>query len=401
MIFKKLSAMSKKKKRLFHFAVTMLFIIVGVAGLIALTASKSQLEKSRHVAPMPMVRVIKIHTGPKSIHIRGEGTVRPLRKINLVPQVGGKVVYVSPALVDGGEFRRGDTLLTINPVDYELAVTLARARVKDSESKLKIIQEEAAVAQEEWCVHYAGNSDTQKKAPPLVAKEPQLAAAQAQLDADRANLKKAFLNLERTVLNAPFDGRVSEKNVDVGQYVSPGQTLAALYSTDAAEIAVPLEDENLFWFDVPGFTPGNAPGSSATVRARLAGRDLVCPGRVVRAEGELNEKTRMINIIVRVDKPYARKPPLAMGLFVTVEIEGRVLPAAAVIPRTALHQGNVVWVVNGDGVLRFRKVDVAHHQGEGVIVRSGLKDEEMVVISPLKAVTDGMVVRTAIIKEPK
>ena len=393
--------MSKKKKRFFHFAITVLFIIVGVIGLIALTASKSQLEKTKHVAPTPMVRVIKIHTGPKSIHIRGEGTVRPFREINLVPQVGGKVVDVSPFLVNGGEFKKGDKLLRIDPIDYQLAVTLAKARVKDSESKLKIIQEESAVAREEWRVHYAGNSHTQKKAPPLVVKEPQLAAARAQLDAAQADLEKALLNLERTVLKAPFDGRVSDENVDIGQYVSPGQTMAALYSTDTAEIAVPLEDEKLFWFDVPGFTPGDGPGSSATVMASIAGRNLVCQGRVVRAEGEVDEKTRMINVIVRVDKPYARKPPLAMGLFVTVEIEGHILPNAAVIPRASLHQGNVAWVVNGDGVLQFRKVDVALHQGEGIIVRSGLKDGEMVVISSLKAVTDGMNVRTAIVKEPK
>jgi len=109
----------------------------------------------------------------------------------------------------------------------------------------------------------------------------------------------------------------------------------------------------------------------------------------------------MINVIVRVDKPYASKPPLAIGLFVTVEIKGRDLSGAAVIPRSALHEGEVVWVVNGDGVLRFRKVEVARHQGEGVIVRSGLKDGEMVVISSLKAVTDGMNVRTAAVKELK
>jgi RND family efflux transporter MFP subunit len=401
MIRKKLSAMSKKKKGFFHFTITTILIVVGVVGLVTLKASKSQLEKTTHVSPVPVVRVIKVHTESKSLQIRGEGTVRPLQVINLVTQVGGKVVYVSQSLVNGGEFNKGDTLLTIDPADYELAVTLAKAKVKNSESTLKIRQEEAAVAREEWRIHHASNSKTQRKAPPLVAKEPQLAAARAQLEADQADLQKAILNLERTTLKTPFDGRVSAKSVDIGQYVSPGQTLATLYSTDAAEIAVPLEDENLFWFDVPGFTPGDGSGSTATVRARIAGRDLICEGRVVRAEGELDEKTRMINVIVRVDKPYAIKPPLAIGLFVTVEIKGRDLPDAAVIPRSALHEGEVVWVVNGDGVLRFRKVEVARHQGEGIIVRSGLKDGELVVISSLKAVTDGMIVRTATVKESK
>jgi multidrug efflux pump subunit AcrA (membrane-fusion protein) len=101
----------------------------------------------------------------------------------------------------------------------------------------------------------------------------------------------------------------------------------------------------------------------------------------------------MINVVVRVEKPYAKKPPLVFGLFVTVEIRGKVLPNAAIIPRAALHQGDVVWVVNGEGRLRFRKVKVARLQGNEVVVEDGLEDGETVVTTPLKAVTDGMAVR--------
>ena len=233
----------------------------------------------------------------------------------------------------------------------------------------------------------------------MVAKEPQLAAARAKLDADRAELKKACLNRERTVLKAPFEGRVSSKLVDIGQYVSPGQTVADIFSTEAVEIPIHLEDKTLFWFSVPGFTPDDSPGSSTTVHARIAGRTIVSTGQIVRAEGKLDEKTRMISVVVRVDKPYAMKPPLAIGLFVTVEIEGRILPDAAVIPRAALHQGNTVWIVDDKGMLRFRKVETARYQGDGIIIESGLNNGERVVISPLKAVTDGMIVRTAQAKE--
>ncbi|MBW2545087.1 MAG: efflux RND transporter periplasmic adaptor subunit [Deltaproteobacteria bacterium] len=367
--------------------------------MIALTAGKSELQKIKPSAPAPMVQVIKITTGPQPITIRGEGTVRPLREIDLVPQVGGKIVHISPSLVDGGEFNKGDPLLSINPVDYELAVTLARAKVKDSESKLKVIQEEALVAIEEWQNHYSDNSHAGKKAPPLVAKEPQLAAAHARLDADHADLKKALLNLERTVLKSPFNGRVSRKSVDIGQYVTPGQTLARLFSTEVVEIALPLEDKDLFWFDVPGFTPGDGSGSPATVYAKIAGHELVFSGKVVRAEGKLDEKTRMITVIVRVDRPYAKRPPLAIGLFATVDIRGRVLPNATVIPRAALRQGNIVWTVDDQGVLRFRAVRIARYQGEEIIIETGLKEGEMIVFSSLKAVTDGMTVRTAMEKD--
>jgi RND family efflux transporter MFP subunit len=319
-----------------------------------------------------------------------------LREIQLVPQVNGKVVSMSPVLVDGGEFKKGDVLLRIDPLDYQLAVTLAKARVKDSESRLRVAEEEAAAAKEEWRLLYQDKREKVEDPPALVAKEPQLAAAKAKLAADLADLQKAKLNLERTELKAPFNGRISSESVDIGQYVSSAKPLATLFSTEAAEIVVPFEDEFLFWFHVPGFTPGNGNGSAVTVRARIAGRELTWKGKVMRAEGELDQRTRMVPVVVRVDKPYASKPPLVAGLFVTVEIQGRTLENAAVIPRVALRDNDTVWVVDDSGLLKFRRVDVARLEADHAILRSGLEDQEMVVVSGLKVVTDGMKVRVKV-----
>jgi len=384
--------MSKTRKRFVQFGISVGFVVLGLVGLRVLMASKPEIKKHKPPTPVPMVRAIKIETGPQVVKIRGEGTVSPLREINLVPEVGGKVLSVSPSLVNGGVFRKGDILLQIDPVDYQLAVTLAKAKVKDAESLLELAEEEAAAAKDEWRLLYE-DSDTNEKPPPLVAKEPQLAAAQARLAADRADLQKALLHLERTKLKAPFDGRVGEESVDMGQYVSPGQNLGTLYSTEAAEIVVPLEGKDLFWFDVPDFTSGDGHGSPAVVRAQIAKRELTWPGEVVRTEGRLDERTRMIRVVVQVEKPYAKKPPLVFGLFVTVEIEGRRISSAAIIPRAALRQDDVVWVVDDESRLRFRKVDVGRIQGDEVIVNEGLENGEMVVVTPLKAVTDGMTVR--------
>jgi RND family efflux transporter MFP subunit len=384
--------MSKHKSRIVHLIVTMVFIGIGALIFVVLTATKPKLERTQPPVPKPMVRVTQVKTRPQVMIINGEGTVKPLREIQLVPQVNGKVIFVSPALVDGGEFKKGDLLLRIDPLDYQLAVTLAQARVKDSESKLKVAEEEAEASREEWRLLYKSEAKD-NQIPTLVAKEPQLAAARAKLAADRADLQKARLNLERTELNAPFDGRVSEENVDIGQYVSTGQTMATLFSTNQAEIVVPFEDEDLYWFHVPGFTPGDGLGSAVSVNTRVAGRKAFWAGRVVRAEGKLDERTRMINVVIRVDKPYETKPPLAAGLFVTVEIEGRTLENAAMIPRAALRGNNVVWVVDRNGQLKFRTVTVARLTQNAVIVEGGLSDGEMVVNSPLNAVTDGMKVR--------
>ena len=387
--------MNTTKRRIIHVAVTLFIVGAGAAVFLILLASKPELKRSKPPTPKPLVRVITVETGPQEVIIRGEGTVRPLREIQLVPEVSGKIIYVSPSLVDGGEFKKGDVLLRIDPVDYQLAVTLAEAQVKDSESKLRIAEEEAAAAKEEWRLLNEWGTDVDEEPPALVAKEPQLAAARAKLDADRADLRITQLNLERTEITAPFNGRVSAENVDIGQYVGTAQNLANLFSTEAAQIVVPFEDESLYWFHVPGFTPGNQPGAEVRVRTRFAGRESEWKGQVVRAEGELDERSRMVDVVIRVDKPYATRPPLVAGLFVAVEIQGRILENAAVIPREAMQADDIVWVVDQNGRLTFRPVEVARMTTTSAIIKGGLDNGEMVVLTTLKAVTDGMQVRIA------
>ncbi len=393
--------MSKQKKRIVQFLITLLFIGLGALGMIKLTQSKSQITRQKLPVPLPVVRTMVVSTGDESVVIRGEGAVSPVQEIDLVPQVDGKVVYISPSLINGGVFKKGDTLLRIEEEDYRLAVTLADSKVKNAQSLLQLAEEESAAAEEEWFQLYLDDEKRGEDPPPLVLKQPQLAAAKAKLAADRAELRSAMLNLERTELKAPFNGRVEAESVDLGQYVRPGEKLASLFSTDAAEVVVPLEDESLRWFHVPGFTPGKGPGALVKIMARVAGRDRIWEGRVVRSEGKMDSRTRMIRVVVRVDNPYEKKPPLAIGLFVRVEIQGRVLPDLALIPRSALHQGDLVWVLDKDDRLRFRKVVVARIDGEVVQVREGLAHGETIILTPLKAVTDGMAVRAVPVEEAK
>ncbi len=388
--------MKKPYKILIHILLVLLFIGLGVFAYTTLKAKKSEMKRKPHRVSAPVVRVAKVTAGPQTVVIEGEGTVRASREIRLSSRVGGRVVFISPALVDGGVFEKGETLLRIDPVDYELAVSLARTRIKDSESLLAIAREEADAAREEWRLLHVDGAEEAPEPPALVAKIPQLAAAGARVEANRVDLRKALLNLERTRILAPFGGRVAEENVDVGQYVSVGQNLATLFSTEEVEIVIPLEDESLYWFHVPDFTPGEGPGAWVMVHARLAGRDRIWPGRVVRAVGKVDENTRMINVVAAVEEPYKTKPPLAVGLFVRVKIQGRTLENAAVVPRSALRDNGMVWVVDDGGLLRFRRVDVVRYFSDRALVRTGLETGERIILSSLRAVTDGMSVRAAL-----
>jgi RND family efflux transporter MFP subunit len=386
-VIQRIKHFTEARPRLAQFVFTVAVVAIGVVVFVAFMATKEEIRRSKATFPPPLVGTIAAQVGPQKVRITGEGTVRPLREIDFVPQVSGKIVHISPALADGGEFMKGETLLRIDPTDYELAVKSAEARVKDLESMLLLAIEEAEVALEEWKL--SGGNDENDEPPPLVAKEPQLEAARASLAAGRADLEKARLNLERTTLGAPFDGRIIRKSVDIGQFVSVGQQLGGMYSIEAAEIAVPLPQEDLRWFYVPGFTPNDNGESAVTVGAEIAGMERSWEGKLMRAEGVIDERTRMVNVIVRVERPYDSVPPLAMGLFVTVEIDGVTVPDAVWLPRSAVREKDVVWIVDGESRIRFRPVEVVRFDGDRALV-TGIENGELVAVSTIKIITDGM-----------
>jgi len=394
--------MRKQYKNVLQFIIVVIVLSISAFGLKTILAKKQPLHKKRPPVSTPLVRVTTVKATSYKMIIQGHGTVSPVETIKIIPLVSGKIVFVSKDLVNGGTFNKGDILLRIDPVDYKLAVKLAEAKVKKSQSDLYMAEEEAAAAREEWFELHPYKPDTNQihnQPPPLVLKEPQLAAARAALEGNLADLEKAKLQLQRCTIRAPFNGRVSSENTGVGQYASFGQPLSTIYSIEAAEIILPLESEDLSWFHVPGFTRDDITSPIVTVRASVAGLEKSWSGKVVRTEGQLDSRTRMVNVVVRVEKPYDDKPPLVAGLFVSAYIEGRTIKNAVIIPRSALRQGNIVWLVDDKNKLFFKKVKVVRINNDNVITRDSLATGDRVVVSPLKVVTDGMSVRKSNINQ--
>ncbi|NOZ78668.1 MAG: efflux RND transporter periplasmic adaptor subunit [Acidobacteria bacterium] len=374
-------------------AVPLLIIAGGI--MLAVLLARSRTTPPREVTHNtgPLVAAVTVHKTTVPIVIPGNGTVRAKVSAQLVPQVGGRIIAMHPAMTAGGFFKAGETLVTIDPADYELAVEKAAAQVTGARVGLEIARANAEIARNEWNTLHPG----QKPPNPLVVKKPQLEQAEANLAAARAQLATARLNLARTRLSFPFDGRVVSKSADIGQYVGPGQPIGHVYGTAAVEIPVPLVDADLAWFDVP--KPGAAPESGARVdvTADFGGRRLHWTGHVVRTEGEIDIKTRMIHVVVEVLHPFHRGSgtrSLLPGMFVTVAIHGRPLHEAVPIPRSAIHGGTSAWVVRNHR-LSIVPVHIARYDGDTALVTSGLDDGDVVVTSQLEIVTNGMLVRVA------
>jgi RND family efflux transporter MFP subunit len=373
-------------------------LVIPVIVLVAGVAAAALIASARKAPPRvdrpplgPLVEVTPVEVSDVPLTVTGHGEVVARIAVDVVPQVPGQVVQVHPSLVAGGFFRAGEVLVVIEPRDYELAVERAQAAVARAKVTLQREEAEAEVAREEWDELHPGEEPTSG----LVVREPQVRQAEAELAAAVADLDVAKLNLERTKLSLPFDGVVVSESVDVGQVVGNGSRLATVYGTDVVEVRVPLDSRELAWFDIPSSRGGS--GASAEVSASFGGARSTWDGRVTRMEAQVDQTSRMVHVVIEVADPYETsdgQPALLPGSFVDIRIAGRTLSDVVSVPRHAIHDGGRVWVFD-EGKLAVREVEIVREDRQQTLISSGLEDGDLVIVSALDAVTDGMTIRRA------
>lgn len=391
-------------------------ILVGATGLaVFMVSQRPEPERVPPPSQVPFAVTAPARAGEGAIPVFGAGTVRPRAEIDIAAEVSGKVVWVDPAFQSGGRVREGQVLFRLDDVDYRSEVEKARANVALQRVEVLKATEEAQVARKQYeqFKERQAESGEASEASPLALWQPQLEAAEAALARDRATLAETELNLERTAVKAPFSGVVRTESVDVGQFVAAGRGVARLYASDAVEVVVPLSDREAAL--VPGLWDLRAGDGNREVAVHVVadygGRRYGWNGYVDRVEGALDEQTRTLDVIVRVPEPYgsgspeagdrqdggadtgAGGPPLLVGKFVDVELQGIAPDAWFRIRRPALRPGNEVWVVRDDKVT-IVPVTVLQRADDEVYVTGALEPGDAAIVGGLQVGTDGMEVRT-------
>ena len=347
---------------------------------------------------VPFVTTATAVPGEGAIPVYGAGTVRPRAEIDVSAQINGKVAWVSPSFQGGGRVQEAQTLFRIDDADYRNRVRQAQANVAAGQVALLQAEEDARIAREEYELFRKRQPDAASgSANPLTLREPQLAAARAALARDSAALADAELALSRTEVPAPFTGIVRNESVDLGQFVAAGQGVGRLYASDAVEVVVPLSDAAAALIpDLWGLRAGDGYRRvRATVSAEYGEQNHEREGYVDRAEAALDEQTRTIDVVVRVRRPFSGTgPPLLVGQFVEVRIEGVAPDRYFTVPRAALRTGNEVWALRGNNTITIVPVQVLQRSDEIVYVTGNLEADQAVVVSGIQIATDGMVVRT-------
>ena len=321
------------------------------------------------------------------VSVSSYGIVRPRTQSRIVAQVSGQIVEKAPNFDEGGYFRKGEVMLTIDPRDFEANLMIAEASLADAQQAFAEEQARGDQARVDW-----ERLDAEGEPTDLVLRKPQLAAAKARVESAAANLIKAQLDLERTQIRAPFDGRVLQQLVDLGQVVGNNTQLAEFHSVDIAEVRLPIANKDLVFVDLP--EPGrnddqNLP--TATIYSELAG-NFEWQASVVRTESAIDDAARQLHVLVHIADPFASTDahpvPLKIGQYVTAEIEGRTLQDVIVIPSAAIYQGTYVYIVE-NGTLQHRDLDIVWSDATRAIIADGLDPGDSLVTTLLGRVTSG------------
>jgi len=358
-----------------HAGALQLIFVVGVIGLALLLSISLRPDSSGPAAAArstdTTVSIITPVATPFRPSVSLNGVVQARTVTRVIPQVTGRVVKVSPEFRPGASVAKGEMLFAIDPSDYKLAIERTLAEIEAARSELTRLEAEAAAEREIWRGQFPN-----RKIPDLIARVPQIAAAKARIHSGEAARQAAELALSRTVVRAPFDARILETELDVGQVVGGSAAVGSMFSIDSLEIVVPVSAEQRRLI-------GPLNGQRVAI-ITPATSDGVIDGKLVRAAAALDERTRLGTLYVATDSPGL----LTVGEFVTVEINGEDTPDSYRVPATALTSRDRLWVVE-DGRLAGRTVEVLGREAEMAVVRV-FDDADGVVALPPANARDGL-----------
>jgi len=393
-------------------------IAAGVAAFVALNVLRPRPAVRAPAKQLPLVRVEPVDFRSGALSVTGNGLVKPRVEVVLAAEVSGRLVFVSPNLVTGGAFATNEALLRIDPEPFRAALAQASADRRSAQASLRLAEQLLQRTRELISKGFLSRQTLDER---IAARD----QAQAALARAEALEKSRSLDLERCVVSAPFEGRVLSEKVDLGDTVQPGKELARIYGVDALEIPVSLTDRDIALIADPWALQGRERGARAEVKVEYGGAVYRWAAHVDRVESAVDSGTRTFNVVVSINAPDARgkpvaapssgvtdaappprsvvdaAPPLLVGMYATVEIEGRREGRYAVVPRRALRDGSTLWLVGADDRVSIRPVRLlTETDNRALVSATDLPEGARVIVSDLKVVTQDMPVRVVTAASP-
>lgn len=311
-------------------------------------------------------------------YLSGLGTVTAANTATVRSRVNGDLVAIH--FTEGQQVKAGDLLAEVDPRPYQVALTQAEGQLAKDQATLANARRDLArfeklaksslVSQQEL--------DTQRS---LVSE------TLGTLKADQGSVASAQLNLTYSRITAPIDGRVGLKQVDVGNYVTSGDTtgIVVITQTQPIDVVFTLAENN-----ISQILKAQKSGEPLPVEAwDRSNQALIASGKLLSLDNQIDVTTGTIKIKARFDNQDGALFP---NQFVNVRLKVNTLQDAIVIPAAALQMGNeghFVWVVNSDNKVSKKSVIAGLQDSQKVVISAGLEAGERVVTDGLDRLTEG------------
>jgi RND family efflux transporter MFP subunit len=336
---------------------------------------------------VPTVATATVNTGEPTISVTWPGTTDAFAQANIYARASG---YISKREVDiGSRVKAGQLLVEITAPELDHQIAQAEATLIQMQAALQQAQanrdlgqvtwnRDSVLVQKGWVTQEQGDTDRLN----LKAQEAAVNVAEANIKAQTAQVAVLHQQKDYQSVVAPFDGVITQRNVDIGSLVqadaTSGTFLFTLMQSDKLRIQLYVPQDEVF---------GMGPGVDAIIRVpELPGQDF--PGKVTRIADALQPGTR--TLLTEIDIPNPDNV-LSPGLYCTVELKiprktpSLILPSEAIIFNA---KGLSVAVVQ-DGIARVRNVNVVRDFGTRIEVNSGVKEGDQVILTPPVDLADG------------
>ena len=371
-----------------------------LAGGVAMGASRHYAQNQQVMATaererdfVPSMRVATVKANPGIMSVVLPGTTAAFTDANIYARATG---YIAKRNVDiGDSVKQGELLveLAVPELDHQISqneatLTQLKAALEQAQANLKLAQvtwdRDRPLVKEGWVTQQQGTVDVQT----LKADESAVNVAQSNVGAQEHLLRVLRQDREYALVVAPFDGVITQRNVDVGSLVqgnvNSGTFMFQMMQKNVIRVWVYVPQDAAF---------GVAPEIDAVVRVpELPGREF--PGKVTRIADAQQSGTR--TLLTEIDLPNP-DGALRSGVYCMVELKiPRKTPSLAVPAEAVIfnRDGLQVAVVNNDKA-EIRKVRVARDLGTQVEVDAGVKPGDRVILNPPVNLVEGSKVQVA------
>ncbi|MEM8877248.1 MAG: efflux RND transporter periplasmic adaptor subunit [Pseudomonadota bacterium] len=409
------------------------FVGAASAGLMWLRDTKPEVPARPVVERSYAVNTLAIELTDHRPELTLYGTAVAARRAELRALVAGEVVWMNPALQEGGVVAEGEQLLRVDRFDYQGALREAKANRAEAEARLNEISAKIALemdliesartqleiaerdlARVEELTERGALSQKSADDRLLVVTSSQEALSQRenQLDIDRARAVQqqavidrldwkvtyAERNLDNTVLNAPFDAAVTSANAERGRLLSINDVVATLIDRRFVDVRFTLTDNQ---YGRIADESGSVTGRDVTVTWRAGGVPRSFPAIVQRVIAEIESTRGGVDVFARIDESAFSAGSLLLrpGAFVEVAIADQVYRDAARVPATALYGTDKVFVIR-DGRLAARTVQIIGRSGDDLLIRGALSDGDRVIVTRITEAGEGLKVEDLSLTAP-